>query len=308
MNNERFSLQDAKQTDLVDYLEKLGHQPQKIMNQDYWYVSPLRDEKTPSFKVNRKQNVWYDFGAGQGGNMIDFGILYHKCSVAELLKKIPQIFSFHPQTLTVQQPQPNTQKPREALEPTIKVIAAKPLTHPALCRYIDTRKIPFKIANNYCKEVEFEMYNKSYFAIGFKNNSGGFELRNEHFKGSSSPKNITTILHNNDSQSIAVFEGFFSFLSHQVLFINQSSQLTNFLVLNSLSFFEKSRELMEKFDNVQLYLDQDSAGIKHTLKGLEWDKKYVDKSHFYKQHKDLNIYLVHQSLHQKQCKKSYIRH
>jgi len=63
---------EAKQIDLVDYLAALGHRPQKIRNKDYWYHSPLRDEKTASFKVNRSLNVWYDHGIGKGGNLIDF--------------------------------------------------------------------------------------------------------------------------------------------------------------------------------------------------------------------------------------------
>ncbi len=53
---------EANQIDLANYLYSLGIQPQKIRNNDYWYQSPLRDEKTPSFKVNRTLNAWYDFG------------------------------------------------------------------------------------------------------------------------------------------------------------------------------------------------------------------------------------------------------
>lgn len=168
MYSSHFSVQELKQTDLVDYLEKLGHQSKKIRNNDYWYLSPLRDEKTPSFKVNRKLNVWYDFRTGQGGNIIDFGILYHHCTVTELLKKLSENFSFHPQTQTVQQPQSNTQKAIEALELTIKVIAAKPLTHPALCRYLDIRKIPFEIANGYCKEVELSLTTRPILPLDLK--------------------------------------------------------------------------------------------------------------------------------------------
>ena len=36
---------------MIDYLSKLGYQPAKIKNNDYWYLSPLREERTPSFKV-----------------------------------------------------------------------------------------------------------------------------------------------------------------------------------------------------------------------------------------------------------------
>ena len=34
---------------------------------------------------------------------------------------------------------------------------------------------------------------KKHTAIGFKNNTGGYELRSENFKGSSSPKDVTLI-------------------------------------------------------------------------------------------------------------------
>ena len=63
--------EQANQIDLVDYLYSLGYQPQKIRNDDYWYLSPLRDEKEVSFKVNRNKNVWYDRGAGKGGTVVD---------------------------------------------------------------------------------------------------------------------------------------------------------------------------------------------------------------------------------------------
>jgi hypothetical protein len=301
MYTPHFSLEELKQIDIVDYLEKLGHQPQKIRNNDYWYLSPLRDETTPSFKVNRKLNAWYDHGLGKGGNIIDFAILYHNCTVAEVIKKLQDHLSFHQQTLTVQQPLANTQKPREALEPNIKVIAAKPLTHPSLCHYLDHRKIPFDIATKYCREVEFELNAKRYFAIGFENKSGGFELRNEHFKGGSSPKDVTLIEQNN-SNNISVFEGFFSFLSYQTLHQNTPGQPTNFLVLNSLSFFEKSRQMMEQHQQINLYLDRDGAGLKHTHQALKWNGKYADQSHSYQHCKDLNEYLVyhHQHLRQSQ--------
>jgi hypothetical protein len=302
MYTPHFSLQELKQTDIVEYLEKLGHQPQKIRNNDYWYLSPLRDETQPSFKVNRKLNAWYDHGIGKGGNIIDFGILYHECNVSQLIKKLQDFLSFHPQTLTVQQPLANTQKLSKALEPTIKVIAAKPLTHPSLCRYLDDRKIPLDVAKKYCQEVEFELNGKRYFAIEFENKSGGFELRNEHFKGSSSPKDVTLIEQGN-SNNIAVFEGFFSFLSYLTIHQNNTSPLTNFLVLNSLSFFEKGREIMERHELIYLLLDRDNAGLKHTNEALKWNTKYIDQSHFYKYSKDLNEYLVHQSQHLKQSQR-----
>jgi hypothetical protein len=91
---------EAKQIDLVDYLAALGHYPKKARNNYYWFLSPLREEKTPSFKVNRNINAWYDHGIGKGGDLVDFGILYFKCSVSNFLKHLseyqnPSISLFH---------------------------------------------------------------------------------------------------------------------------------------------------------------------------------------------------------------------
>jgi DNA primase len=70
--NQRLSVEEARQIDLVNYLSTRGCGAVKIRNDDYWYLSPLRNETTPSFKVNRKLNRWYDHGLGKGGNIIDF--------------------------------------------------------------------------------------------------------------------------------------------------------------------------------------------------------------------------------------------
>jgi len=88
-------IDEVRQMDMVEYLSKLGHSPSKIKNFDYWYLSPLREEKTASFKINRKLNCWYDHGICKGGNLIDFTILYHNCTAGEFLKEVNDHFSFH---------------------------------------------------------------------------------------------------------------------------------------------------------------------------------------------------------------------
>jgi hypothetical protein len=101
---------------------------------------------------------------------------------------LQEFFSFHQQTLTVQQPPLAAPVRQEPLEPAIKVIAARPLPLPALCRYLNQRKIPFEIAKKYCKEVEFELKKRRFFVIGSENKSGEFELRNRRCKGRNSPE------------------------------------------------------------------------------------------------------------------------
>ena len=292
---EKINCDKAKQLDLVAYLASLGHHPAKIHNQDYWYRSPLREEATPSFKVNRTSNLWYDHGIGQGGDLIEFGTRYHRCSIAELLERLSgyqasPAFSF-------QQPLPSGLVGAGEKEGfsggKIMILEARPLGSPSLIDYLRSRKIPLEIAARSCREVDFTLYDKHQTAIGFANRSGGYELRSEHFKGSSSPKDITFF--DSGTSEIAVFEGFFNYLSFQTINLDKQAPLTNCLVLNSLAFLEKSRPLMERYSRIHLLLDQDTAGRNLTRKALEWDPaRYIDRSDYYQGYKDLNEWLIQQ--------------
>ena len=157
-------------------------------------------------------NVWFDHGLGKDGTLIDFGKLYHQCTIKELLFKLKdqkaQPFLFHPHNLTI------ASEKKMALDKAgnIEVISAQVIRDPVLREYLHSRQIPIIIANQFCAEVDFELYGKRHLAIGFKNDEGGFELRNVYFKGSSSPKSSKLIPERN-ANALAVFEGFFIFLS-----------------------------------------------------------------------------------------------
>lgn len=284
------SVEEVKNADIVDYLESIGIKPSKISRNDFWYLSPFRDETQPSFKVNRNLNRWYDFGDGKGGNIIDFGIQYHHCSVSEFLKKVPRSFSF--------QQQKNLPKQQDEEAKKITIISAKEISSLVLIRYLHKRRIPVDIARKFCKEIDYELYGKQYYAIGFKNNAGGYELRNEKFKASSSPKDVTLI--KNHTDKISVFEGFFNFLSYQSISQRQEQPISNFLILNSTSFFEKSLPVMQAYKSVHLYLDCDATGQKCSQKAMAIDnKKFVDESALYKNYKDLNDWIMNMGKVQK---------
>lgn len=279
IRTNRLSCEQAKQMDMVGYLAILGYNPSRIKNNNYWYCSPLRDERTPSFKVERKQNVWYDHGTGQGGNLIDFGVLYHNCSVKELLQKLDGNLSFH-QPVRHNVP---------AVEYLIKILSERTITSLPLLRYLKHRRIAENVAKNYCSEITFALNGKINYAIGFRNNEGGFELRNQWFKGSSSPKAVTSI--ENGTKELSVFEGFFNFLSYQTISQNQQLKTTNCLILNSTSFFERSKEMMDQYNNIHLFLDRDKTGQKFTEMALSWSRKYRDESSLYKGYNDLNEWM-----------------
>lgn len=286
MEGTRKSLWDeVKRIDLVDYLDTLGIRPQKVRNNDYWYLSPLRQEKTPSFKVNRSQNVWFDHGSGEGGTIIDLGAKLFQCTYHEFIEKLTKgNFPDLPKSPK----QTNDKSPTNKLE----IIAVTDLTNPELIRYLRERKISTELARRFCREVEFRIGSRNYLAIGFVNRSGGYELRNSWFKGSSSPKDISLISTGHDK--VCVLEGFIDFLSALQIENRPIHQLTHnsdFLVLNSLRLIKRALPILHPYGRVNLFLDNDLAAnqIKDTLKsnGI----LYRDASPYYQNHKDVNDYL-----------------
>lgn len=297
MNLTTISCRQARQIDLVEYLASLGFRPQKIHGPDHWFLSPLRKEKTPSFKVDQRLNLWYDHGEGKGGDLIDFGVAFHRCTIPELLVLLSRFMNSP--TFFFHQPLPSgllgAGEKEESQGGKIVVLEAHPLAAESLVRYLEKRMIPLAIAAQSCHEVDFLLYGKRQTAIGFVNRSGGYELRSDQFKGSSSPKDIT--LFDNKTDEVAVFEGFFNYLSFQTINQRKQAPLTNCLVLNSLAFLERSRPLMEQYNRIHLVLDRDTAGRNFTRTALQWNPdKYIDRSDFYQGHKDLNDWLVQQVL------------
>ncbi len=265
--------------DMVDYLSSLGHKPSKISNNDFWYCSPLRQEKTPSFKINRKLNRWYDHGLGKGGNLVDFAILYHRCSIGELMQSLNADLFF-------QKPSYPAGQKKLRPENKLEILEHSDLSSPALLSYLRQRCVSVEMAMKHCRQVRYQLSDKTYYGIGFENDSGGFEIRNPYFKSSSSPKDITTF--KTGAKQALVFEGFMDFLTFKTIHENNPENSHDFVVLNSISFFEKARPFMEQHQSIELYLDNDAAGQNCSNYALSLSQKYKDNSFMYKNCKDLN--------------------
>jgi 5S rRNA maturation endonuclease (ribonuclease M5) len=281
----KLTFNEAKQIPIIDYLDKFGIMPAKISGNDYWYFSPFRDERTPSFKVNVKKNLWYDHGLGEGGSIIDLGARLHQCSLSQFLEDLSE--DKHSFNVTKNTPSVHAQENR------LEILAVKELTDPGLIQYLKERGIEPGNARLYCPEVEFAIKGRSYTAIAFPTNSGSYELRNRWFKGSSSPKDISLI--KGDLDKLCIVEGFIDFLSLQQLQGNHFTRITrnsSFLILNSLALLNRSVSIIKNYRDVNLFLDNDSAGkdAKDTLvlKGVHFN----DASRLYPDSKDLNEFLI----------------
>ena len=142
------TIAEAKQLRIVDYLASLGYHPQSVTSKQYWYLSPLRNERTPSFKVNDRLNEWYDFGAATGGDLVELGKhLYQTDSVSEVLAYIGK----HENAIPIQRVRIPGTTPRP-VEADMKDVLVVPLQHHALLSYLHSRGIDGDIGRMFCRE------------------------------------------------------------------------------------------------------------------------------------------------------------
>ena len=53
---------------------------------EYFGLSPLKEEKTPSFSVDQEKQVFYDFSSGAGGNVVDFVMAMNNCGKSKAVQ------------------------------------------------------------------------------------------------------------------------------------------------------------------------------------------------------------------------------
>ena len=285
------NIQEAKQIRIADYLQSLGYTPVKQQGNSLWYKSPFRQETEASFKVNTDRNLWFDYGLGRGGNIIALaGELYASDYVPYLLNKIaeqaphicPVSFSFR----------------QQVSEPSFQQLEVGELTHPALLRYLQERGIDTALAKPECKELHFVHNGKPYFAIGFPNVAGGYEVRNRFFKGCIAPKDISHIRQQGESrEKCLVFEGMMDYLFFLTLRVKNCPTMPNldgqdYIILNSVANVSKAIDVLHGYGRIHCLLDNDEAGRNAYLKlAREFDGRIRDFSDNYSGHKDLNDYL-----------------
>lgn len=275
-----------------EYLAAQGIRPAKDRSYYGLYHSPLREDRTPSMKVDYDKNLWIDYGAGEGGTLIDLVMRMERCSAGEAMRRLEQrisetpAFSFHGYS--------NPVPPHHESVITIEQIC--PLENPALLAYLTERSIDLAAARAHCSEVHYRVAGKSYFAIGFRNDAGGWELRNRYFKGCTSKAPTTR---RGDYPSCLVFEGFMDYLSFLTLRLESCPQYPDFdrqdyMVLNSVANVSKALYPLGSYERIHCFFDNDRAGmeaLRQIRKEYDSTRHIRDASQIYCGCKDLNEYL-----------------
>lgn len=282
-------ISEVKEIDIVAFLRRLGYHPVRINSSYALFHAPYRVDNHPSLRVNRNHNKWLDYATGQRGDIIDLGKLLFQCdNITDVMRKITDerpIISLSSRPA----------KDKSGNQKTFSNIRIQELTNKKLLSYLDSRGIDLSIGTRFCEEIYYSLKSKRYFALAFKNISGGYEIRNPYFKGAISPKDISIITTGISNSYCMVFEGFMDFLSYKTLNLKADfsffSETVDYLILNSTSNLNRALSFIKKYELVACCLDNDEAGRKAVDLIASEHNGVHDMSEVYHDFKDLNDFI-----------------
>jgi hypothetical protein len=292
------------------YLSRLGIEPVNKTGRALLYHAPYRTDNHPSFAVDVQKNTWHDFATGEGASIIDLVMKVRNINFKEAVKYLSEQNDMTP----VQTDHPITTGMEK--DPGIVILKEKALNNPALIAYLRERGIDIPIAQKHCRELYYTAGDKRYFGIGFKNDKGGYEIRNKYFKGATS-KDITTINGHVENVECFVFEGFIDYLSYLTLsklennMTGKVGRNASVLILNSVTNLKKAEEKVKDFllkhSWIATFLDNDEAGRMTTKAIMNMCPNHLvlDKSAKYENFKDVNEYLIATNRSKQATKNTY---
>lgn len=287
---------------IEDFLASEGFYPDKTKKagKDLWYCSPLRSENTPSFKVNTEKNIWFDYGTQRGGSVFELCKQMKNMSAKEAIFFLNEKYTGT--VSTAKERQEHAKRMKEIKDNGGEIIEEiNPIQHPKLLEYLQFRKIDIEIALKYLTEVHYMHNGKNYYALGFRCDNAGYELRNYINKRNINGKNVSTI--DNGSNCVKLFEGFFDFLSYASEHKDKYKDY-DYIVLNTSAFAEgmyndlnekKVNNLflkLSKYDRIDTYFDNDETGKRITKLFQEIFQGSNDFSPLYQTYNDYNEFAI----------------
>lgn len=278
-------IQEIKKIPIINILNRLNIESVEKKKEEFWFKAPWRNEQTASVKCHN--NLFYDFGEGIGGNTIDFVMKLFNIRFKEALfwiKNEVDSFSFH-------QPKQDLINREINKDTTYQINKEKILQNHILTEYLKARCLDIAVCKKYLVEVYYQVNEKKYFGVGFKNDVGGIEIRNKYTKLCLGKKWYSSI--KNKCKQLIVLESWSDYISLLILYPHTENQF-DFVVLNSLSMLSKLDVVFEEYEKIFLALDNDEAGTKATQKHLGvLGEKGIDIRYLYNNgSKDLNEFLM----------------
>ena len=266
------------QISIRNVLESFSLFPSKDNSKTAFYFAFDREEKTPSLFVNFVKNIAFDFGTGKKYDIVSLVQDIKLCSVSEALEYLSLFdFSFNEQIYNITKD-----------ESKYEILSISEVKHNALIQYLKERRIENNI--HLLKEIHYKISNKEYFGIGFKNDANGYEVRNKYSKICIGRKDITTI--KNNSSSLRIFEGFMDYLSFKQMEKTLKKALSDYVILNSVTMIFKIEKIIDSYEKIELYFDNDEAGNRATNEVKQLNPYVEDNRILYQNYKDLNDFIM----------------
>jgi len=205
----------AKQLSIPELMGMWGHSPVKIKRDGniFWYSSPFRSDKDPSFVTTyvggKCKWIWKDFG-DSGGTIIDLVGRHQNLDISASLAYLEQmfgkqsnnnnrvgdrqtsLFSFKQQSNLSAKPTDHNFSSQE-----LELVSISEVSNPMIISYLTKERcIDRKLIKKYLLEISYDnlAMKKRFFAFGIKNDSNGYEIRSASdkykFKSSLNAKDI----------------------------------------------------------------------------------------------------------------------
>lgn len=275
-------IDELKEIDIVSYLTSKGYPIAKATESKVWFCSPFRNEEKPSFVVFKNSNVWCDYGkSSRTASIIDLVQELNNCDTTtamRVLRNEEDTERFEPIDVSK--------------EPLLTVSKSLPrYISPDLLMYLSSRGISEPTYSKYTNECHYwfkDNPERIYRAVGFKNDSSGWELRNGiGHKYATSPKDITSFTGN--GHTLNLWEGMFDYMS-AIEYFGEDGIVGDRVVANGLGMIYRILDKLNQYEKINIFLDNGDAVDKTItlIKSVVGYEKVYDRRDIFEGKKDFN--------------------
>lgn len=255
------NIEQANAIPMREILAKIACLPIKEKDEFVFYNSPLRPDENASFIVNTKTNRWQDLGVAKFGNVVDFISQYlfsqdEDHTIIDALRWL--------RNMTKRSPLSTFPVKGKSLPINLTVQTVTELNDGDMLSFLKEKYIDETISKKYLKQVIIKNRDsgKTFIAVGLKNESDGFEIRNEVIRGGVGVRGISFIRGTEaPAKEIHIFEDILDFLA-TVSYQPNNELKGDSIILNSMFCLPQVFAYINNYPYEQLntWLDNDHFG------------------------------------------------
>ncbi|OSZ82569.1 hypothetical protein CAP35_04690 [Chitinophagaceae bacterium IBVUCB1] len=259
----------AKTIPLQKIFAVWGITPKPIRNGLDLYACPFNDEQLSNLVVNPTTNTWFDPMTGQTGNGIALVCRYLQSegvnhTVMDAMRWLRNMVGYPYTTIELPQDMPDY----KSMDACFVIRDIAHVSDPTLIRYLEQRGIPFHVARHKLKQVRVrnKQTGKSFIAIGFVNEDGGYAIRNPTIKAHIDIRTISFIRGKIPKpDGVHIFKDSYDYLS---IVIMRNGRLfeEDSIILNSMDCLQDMTAYIRNYGYVYLraWLGNDEQGKTYT--------------------------------------------